>query len=56
MNIHHVIPAQAGIQSLKESPRSGTTPGFCLLRSLFDWLDSRFRGNDTIFDLVENQQ
>jgi len=41
-----VIPAQAGIQSIKKFPRSGTASRFCPLRGVFVSLDSRLRGND----------
>jgi hypothetical protein len=30
-----VIPAKAGIQLIKERPRSGSTPLFCRLRRMF---------------------
>jgi hypothetical protein len=41
-----VIPAQAGIQLVEKSPRSGTISKRCPLRGLFILLDSRLRGND----------
>jgi hypothetical protein len=38
---HTVIPAQAGIQLIEQSPRSGTEPGHCPLRGTIFSLDSR---------------
>jgi hypothetical protein len=40
-----VIPAQAGIQQIETSPRSGSTSWFCPLRGLF-LLDPRLREDD----------
>jgi hypothetical protein len=39
-----VIPAQAGIQLIEKSPRSGSISRLCPLRGLFFLLDSRLRG------------
>jgi len=41
-----VIPAQAGIQLIEKSARSGSISSFCPLRGTFLLLDSRLRGND----------
>jgi hypothetical protein len=53
-NLTSVIPAQAGIQLIKQSPRSGTKPGSCPLRGMFVSLDSRLRGNDGVFCPMDN--
>ncbi len=50
-SLSHVIPAKAVIQLIEQFPHSGTK--YCLLRSLFIWLDSRFRGNDATFNMTE---
>jgi hypothetical protein len=43
-----VIPAQAGIQQIKQYPRSGTTNRLCPLRGIIIGLDSGLRGNDGV--------
>ncbi len=53
-NHHAVILAKAGIQFIKQSPRSGQSRicGVVSLReSIFTRLDSRFRGNDCCFNV-----
>jgi hypothetical protein len=44
---------KAGIQSIKESPRSGSIIWISPLRGLFVSLDSRFRGNDGTNGLLD---
>ena len=48
-----VIPAQAGIQLVKTSLRSRSASKFCPLRGVFVLLDSRLRGNDGSYELLE---
>ena len=48
-----VIPAQAGIQLVKTSLRSRSASRFCPLRGVFVLLDSRLRGNDGSYELLE---
>jgi len=43
-----VIPAQAGIQQIEQSPRSGTIGWSCPLRGIIEGLDSGLRRNDEV--------
>jgi protein-ribulosamine 3-kinase len=49
-DLRPVIPAQAGIQPVKNSAQQTKSKRCCpVARGLFNWLDSRLRGNDDAF-------
>jgi hypothetical protein len=51
--LEFVIPAQAGIQQ-KKCCEADKTSVLSASREEFNQLDSRLRGNDVIFDLMDN--
>jgi hypothetical protein len=54
MNRESVIPAQAGIQYEKDTPRSGQDGVVVpLARGILDPLDSGLRRNDRLMDYLE---